>query len=865
MLLCARPAVALPLAIGIPKSFDTTFLDPRLLAYGLYASQTLKLNDGVKIRPWRMGSGGDLYMGVGTVVYANIFAVGYAGWGPSSVIQGDLRLGGTFGTKIQDGAWIHGAVIPDSTLTPLRLTFPAQTVVVNRSVVVESGDSLFFGFATDYPRDITVRAGGKLTLRGGNFTFRNLVLNPTAKLYLQGYGTPGSTSKTEIAGVTIDVHGEFLVDRAVVVGESWLRTNPMQAPDGRSVLWKYSGTQELHLNGSTRLLGTLVAPNAKVSLSSTAGFQGRLWAKDVEIHQYNGNVRFLPFAGDSRLPDTDGDGLEDTLEFRLGTDPLLLDTDGDGYTDGLEVLGRQNRMGAIKGVTQASPGFAHSWGWALDSTRRDLFNPLRRDQFLRVVWQDSTELRTLQNAIGPRWDESKGMCVDGQRLQRDTYWSQFAPAWTDSAYLDRFVDVFADPSDKPLVKNPHTARVPDYTVVMHLDAGPGASRNLEAGLPLFGGEVLVATGGTNTGRGPYAYDLNGDGRLSNKDTTLPEKACDGTFLTETDERTPLLERLFRGWSDDPFRDSWVLAIGFLGNGLGQVMDQAIASSHVFLPAQVSTMWGLRRLLLHEYGHAIGLHHPRSRDATGRVVKENGTALLADGLMNYAYGGGMFQRCHPVQGATVGDSRWCGPHPQRDPDSNQFRNWVRGDSDRFFNLTWWRNEYDPAKGLSWNDTTRVTDTVLSWEGGPVDPRTGFRPTRDRFGLSDLHYSRGVYCGLRLDSLVEAEGISRCRDPHGDSLPSRVLGTPIDWNQNGVIDVFPVDMWGDSGEVSIPWWMGFSATEPAVQFLNSPLQQDENDWLVWMKECMPFIGVSDVQNPFLVRINDRRQDLKRKVVW
>ena len=35
--------------------------------------------------------------------------------------------------------------------------------------------------------------------------------------------------------------------------------------------------------------------------------------------------------------DTDGDGLEDVLEARLGTDPLIADTDGDGIDDGAEL------------------------------------------------------------------------------------------------------------------------------------------------------------------------------------------------------------------------------------------------------------------------------------------------------------------------------------------------------------------------------------------------------------------------------------------------------------------------------------------------------------------------------------------------
>lgn len=52
----------------------------------------------------------------------------------------------------------------------------------------------------------------------------------------------------------------------------------------------------------------------------------------------------------SAAQDMDQDGLVDSLEIQLGTDPAVADTDGDGYADGLEVangynplLGKSNR------------------------------------------------------------------------------------------------------------------------------------------------------------------------------------------------------------------------------------------------------------------------------------------------------------------------------------------------------------------------------------------------------------------------------------------------------------------------------------------------------------------------------------------
>ena len=44
--------------------------------------------------------------------------------------------------------------------------------------------------------------------------------------------------------------------------------------------------------------------------------------------------------------DTDQDGLTDTAERTLGTDPGTADTDGDGFTDGVEVNSAHNPLGA---------------------------------------------------------------------------------------------------------------------------------------------------------------------------------------------------------------------------------------------------------------------------------------------------------------------------------------------------------------------------------------------------------------------------------------------------------------------------------------------------------------------------------------
>ena len=50
--------------------------------------------------------------------------------------------------------------------------------------------------------------------------------------------------------------------------------------------------------------------------------------------------------------DFDTDGLTNSVEFSLGTDPTNADSDGDGYSDGLEVDGGYDPLNAEIGVMQ---------------------------------------------------------------------------------------------------------------------------------------------------------------------------------------------------------------------------------------------------------------------------------------------------------------------------------------------------------------------------------------------------------------------------------------------------------------------------------------------------------------------------------
>jgi len=851
LLLLSSWAGAYPLENKFPVGWDTATMDPRLLAFGLYGAEGLKLNDGVNISPWRMGTGGTLFLGNGTNAYANAWANGNFNVGQGSGVRGDVRFSGQF--LPQQYANVFGVLVHDDSLRPLRMSMAPTSVRVDSSIVVEAGQAHTLFVGRKYPQDVTVRSNGTLVLiqdTVGAFRFHGLVLNSGAKLILNVCsGAPP---------LVIQVDGEFLVDNTVMAGFPTIRGVQYPA-DARSVLWKYSGTTEIAINGKTRFIGSLYAPNAKVSISSGAGFQGSLWAKYVEIHQYNSLVQFQPYTGSSATTDNDSDGVSDTTEFRLGTDPLNPDTDGDGYSDGLEFFGRSGQYGAIKAISTRS---RHSWGWAIDTTRRDLFNPLRRDQFLRIVWQDSADIRAHKDETELQWNSGIQACQQARRFPNMVL-TDFDSGLKAPEFLDRFVEIFADPSDKPLVDQPFAARVPDYTVTMHLDAGPGATRNLDSTALLYGGSTIVAKlppGAVQTGRGPYDFDLDTNFKMTwNKHSSDSITNCQGVRENKNhpNEMDPLLSRMFRGWTGDPLRDIWAIGVEVAGITVPDPLSYANIPDVYFNNALEVTQdhWTQQLGIVHEYGHNLGLSHP-----TGPYNDINsGSAMIDDGAMNYSFNRFKSQRCSPIKGSTWGDTRWCGPEPL--PDSNG--KWRNGSdpTSPWFNLTWWRNE------MSWKVDANVRwspdDTILYESGGPLDTRTGFRKPRTQLTVADIGYSAGVYCDFPLDSVKEWEGLAKCRDRHGRLLAAREWGSPIDWNMNDTIDMHPVDLYGGThcygyqdcaGMKEIPYFIKFLGTEDSVRGAYPyRVQTDNLDWTDVEIRSFPYAYINPARRIGIISSN------------
>ncbi len=74
----------------------------------------------------------------------------------------------------------------------------------------------------------------------------------------------------------------------------------------------------------------------------------------------------MSFGGDGEGPwvDSDGDGLSDSEEEALKTDPMNEDTDGDGYSDGTENNSHTDPLD--------EEDHPYIGGWPIDSCRNDI-------------------------------------------------------------------------------------------------------------------------------------------------------------------------------------------------------------------------------------------------------------------------------------------------------------------------------------------------------------------------------------------------------------------------------------------------------------------------------------------------------------
>jgi len=747
-------------------------VDARVRRFAIWTNKTINLNDRVTIAPWWMGSNqGPMNVGAYTEAMAHASVGGDVTVRSYGAYVGDLWYTGI--KTLQSGGSLNRSEKKPA-LTKLSIALPTTTFTAANGDKFAQPDSRLDLPVGQYGI-VVVNARSTLVLHGGEYRISQLYVEPEATIEVVFGGAPLRVHVRD--GIQFRSGSKFT----------------LSGGDASDMLWMVYGTAGVHLGsfalwhpqvpGGVGFQGTLIAPAAHVDVASDGAFSGTLYADQLTIHQENHFFRFVPYDGNTSTRDSDGDGLEDSTELRIGSDPRGVDTDDDGLTDALELLGRGTdangkallRFGAQGGMKpcwdawlawRANPVVTRPTCREIDGAIpvrdvRDRLNPTRRDAFLRLLWEPQSAFQ----AEG-RFDNFEAVAAD---------------AWTNQAIVSNF----ANRANHHAVPDSDVVAVPSREIALHLDAGPGVSANMPSDVELFGGPYLVAQGGTNQGLGPWSYDLSSGNGL---------QVPNSLDQTEIDH----LMKQF-GETVPQSRSFWDLfSYGFLvlhhgANGFGQayqIGNDYFSLTHPGNPART-----LALTFVHEYGHDLNLEHP---DGT--------SAWIWEGVMSYTNTLGCTKdKWNPTtKTGSVDDTRWCGDLPPKEvvpigfPNAGQ--DWYRAcDASSPFFLR-------DANGVSvWtcsglptdygNRAPLASDLPIRFGDGPLDLRTGYlkRYPLHQIEAADYTYSRGRLCSRKLTALDESKGLAICKE-RGVAIPEQSPG-PIDFNANGVIDAQPVDLWRD----------------------------------------------------------------------
>ena len=751
-------------------------VDLKVRRFGLWTNKALNLNDRVAISPWWIGSNaGPVNIGSAAKIMANVLSGGDALVRSRGEIKGDLWYTGVYTEQFPG---VLGELAQKSSLTSLSIALPDMPAPVASAGDQFAQPDARLELAPGEYGTITVNSRATLVLHGGEYRIKQFNVEPNAKIEVYFSAEPLRLRIRE--GLNFKRDAAF-----TLVGG-----------DASDMLWMVHGTAGVHIGGNAEydpivkpgagFQGTLIAPNAAVDVASDGAVIGAIYADALTIHQSYRFLTVVPFDGNTSHRDSDGDGLEDSTELRIGSDPRSQDSDEDGLSDALELWGRDtgadgkplHRFGAesaMKACREAwtvwktalltsfpkRPTCKELDGFLPPRDNRTFLHPTRRDAFLRSLWEPASVF----GSSGLNFEEVAG------------------DPWANQAMAASF----AKRENYHAVADSDVAFIPSREIALHVDAGPGASVNMPADVDLFGGPYLVSSGGVNTGIGPWDYDIPGQPM----DTISNE------------EREVLMKRI---GEDQPHSQSFwdLFTYAFMTRVSKESGVWGIASNiggdYLFLGRSTVSARQASLTLMHEYGHTLGLHHPGAGDDGVRT-------WIWEGVMNYGTQfrlGCTMDKWDPItKKGSVNDTRWCGELPpvatvpEGHPRAGQ--EWYQACSES--TPLFFRDERD---SLAWtcaglpkdygNRAPLPTDIPKRMGDGELDLTTGYqkRYPINRIEASDFTYSRGRLCKQILSALKESEGLSICSE-RGVVLPAPISFGPIDFNANGVIDSEPVDLY------------------------------------------------------------------------
>lgn len=239
-----------------------------LCDFALYSSHQSKVRDRVQVSGGLVGtSGTTVELAAYSRVLANVESMHNVDLRANAYVNGDVLAGGAISQEA--GVVVTGSMWQNTAVNPM--TIPTQTFSCNTSgwTTVENGQvrTLTPGSYAN----VAVRAGGKLVLQAGTYTFNSL-----------RFESGGSSSR---AAVDITAESDDLNLRTC--GElyfgNFMRMNLLGATQASRLKFYSNTTGMVTVGTDMQFYGTVTAPSAEVHAYSRTTLTGSLYGRDVWI------------------------------------------------------------------------------------------------------------------------------------------------------------------------------------------------------------------------------------------------------------------------------------------------------------------------------------------------------------------------------------------------------------------------------------------------------------------------------------------------------------------------------------------------------------------------------------------------------
>lgn len=229
----------------------------------VYASDSLITLDRVQLNAATLGAGVGLSSNMDCIINGNIKVDGDAVFRNRSVSNGTMTLSGNL--TLIEGATHNGPLYEGYNVE--FDTIPEKTVPVGTySIYIGNGKTRTLSGGGTY-KDITVDSRGLLILNAGTYNMRSFILNPDAKLTING-------------PVEINVNSSLSLDDRVILTVSSINNAKIYTNDTFFSI------------GEMTFKGHVVAPNARITLKSRINYRGSIKGKvlffdnDAKLYDY---------------------------------------------------------------------------------------------------------------------------------------------------------------------------------------------------------------------------------------------------------------------------------------------------------------------------------------------------------------------------------------------------------------------------------------------------------------------------------------------------------------------------------------------------------------------------------------------------